>query len=144
MKTGNYVIVDANSSALFDQSATGIRPTLSRVARTVVVDVKTSPNFGMYAPLTSSGNIVVDDILASCYATFANHRLAHSAMTPLIVGRRLADFAEQFLFPVSLSLLDSCDGQRSTDHECTHWYARVLRTLTEFVLPRGGSWWYDA
>ena len=36
----------------------------------------------MFAPLTSEGNIVVDGVLASCYASF-DHDLEKIAMTPL-------------------------------------------------------------
>jgi hypothetical protein len=35
---------------------------------------------GYYAPLTSSGTIVIDNVLASNYATVNNHDLAHSVM----------------------------------------------------------------
>ena len=37
---------------------------------------------GAYVPLTEEGTIIVDGILASCYATF-NHDLAHLVMTPM-------------------------------------------------------------
>ena len=37
---------------------------------------------GAYNPLTKEGNIVVDGVLASCYASF-DHGLAHLAMTPI-------------------------------------------------------------
>ena len=37
---------------------------------------------GAYVPLTDEGNIVVDGILSSCYASF-DHDLAHIAMTPM-------------------------------------------------------------
>ena len=35
---------------------------------------------GAYVPLTADGNIVVDGVLASCYASF-DHNLAHFVMS---------------------------------------------------------------
>ena len=37
---------------------------------------------GVYVPLTSEGNIIVDGILASCYPS-TDHDLAHLIMKPL-------------------------------------------------------------
>ena len=37
---------------------------------------------GAYVPLTMEGNLVVDGIVASCYAKF-DHDLAHYAMKPI-------------------------------------------------------------
>ena len=37
---------------------------------------------GAYVPQTLEGNIVVNGVLASCYASF-HHDLAHIAMTPI-------------------------------------------------------------
>ena len=37
---------------------------------------------GAYVPLTNTGNIVVDGVLASCYASF-DHDLAHIAIKPM-------------------------------------------------------------
>ena len=37
---------------------------------------------GAFVPLTMKGNIVVDGVLASCYASF-DHDLAHFVMTPM-------------------------------------------------------------
>ena len=37
---------------------------------------------GAYTPVTVIGNIVVDGVLASCYA-FPDHDLSHITMTPL-------------------------------------------------------------
>ena len=38
---------------------------------------------GAYTPLTKEGNIMVDGVLASCYASH-NHDLAHTVMTPTL------------------------------------------------------------
>ena len=37
---------------------------------------------GEYAPVTMKGNILADDVLASCYAS-THHDLAHIGMTPI-------------------------------------------------------------
>ena len=37
---------------------------------------------GAFVPLTKNGNIMVDGVLASCYASF-DHDLAHFGMRPL-------------------------------------------------------------
>jgi hypothetical protein len=41
----------------------------------------------MFAPLTESGTIYVNDILASNYLSF-NHQIAHSFMFPLRIYRK--------------------------------------------------------
>ena len=38
---------------------------------------------GAYTPLTNEGNIVIDGMLASCYA-FTDHNLAHITLTPML------------------------------------------------------------
>lgn len=46
---------------------------------------QTMADYGLYAPLTTSGNIVVNSIVTSCYAQVNSHRIAHWTMTPLRV-----------------------------------------------------------
>ena len=41
-----------------------------------------SLNLGAFVPLTKSGNIVVDGVLASCYAS-VHHAIAHLGMAPM-------------------------------------------------------------
>jgi intein/homing endonuclease len=56
-----------------------------------VTEVSTGiSNSGIYAPLTKSGNIVVDSAVASCYAQVRSHRIAHWAMGPLRVVHSLS------------------------------------------------------
>ena len=38
---------------------------------------------GTYSPLTTEGNLMVDGILASCYASFPDHDMAHFVMSPM-------------------------------------------------------------
>jgi len=52
------------------------------VERVVHISAVHSAN-GVYAPLTTSGNLVVDGVLASSYAEINSHRVAHWAMAPV-------------------------------------------------------------
>ena len=38
---------------------------------------------GAYVPITNKGNIIVDEILASCYPSSFDHNLAHYGMAPM-------------------------------------------------------------
>lgn len=46
--------------------------------------IKTVYKRGLYAPLTSNGNIIINDIFVSCYASAFSEKLAHCVMLPLI------------------------------------------------------------
>ncbi|CAG4993469.1 unnamed protein product [Parnassius apollo] len=70
---------------------------------------------GVYAPLTKSGTIIVDDALASCYALVRSHSLAHAAMAPL---RWAASWSKSEEMPRGV-----------------HWYANALYSFGEFMLP---------
>lgn len=53
---------------------------------TVVHMVNNVAMTGVYAPLTFSGNIVVNQVLSSCYAQYGeikSHKVAHAVMKPL-------------------------------------------------------------
>jgi len=45
-----------------------------------VINIRPTKQKGFYAPLTSSGTIVVDGVLCSNYAVVENHALAHKVM----------------------------------------------------------------
>lgn len=82
----------------------------SRVVKTRLV-----AKHGVYAPLTRAGTIIVDDALASCYALVRSHSLAHAAMAPL---RWMSGWSTSSEVPCGV-----------------HWYASVLNSVGDFVLP---------
>lgn len=82
---------------------------------TRVSKIETQMHNGAYAPLTEMGTLVVDNILASCYANVDSHWLAHIAVSPI---RLLAK-----VWPND-QLVDGI-----------HWYAQSLHSLVEFVMP---------
>lgn len=76
-----------------------------------VVGVKWGTAKGAYAPLTETGNIVVDNVLCSCYAVISNQEVAHWSFAPL-------RFAE-WLFP----------GIAAHNSSGMHRYARALHKI---------------
>lgn len=73
---------------------------------------------GLYAPLTRSGSIVVDGVLASCYAALDSHGLAHWVLAPL-----------RFFY--------SLMGPSEAQSDGLHWYPRLLQRLGRTLLDEG-------
>ncbi|XP_038158246.1 indian hedgehog B protein-like [Cyprinodon tularosa] len=86
---------------------------LSRIGR---VSVRVSR--GAFAPLTRHGTIVVDGVMASCYAVVDHHWLAHRAFAPL-------------------RLIHSWTGSTGGHSDGVHWYSRVLHWLGRTLLGPG-------
>ena len=76
------------------------------------------PIEGYIAPLTMSGTILVNSILASCYAVIDSHALAHSAMAP-VRWWHLMDF-----------------NRLSAPKNGTHWYPQALMSISDILLNR--------
>lgn len=67
---------------------------------------------GMVAPVTMEGNIIVDGVLASCYAMINDHEIAHMAFAPL----RLAHNYAFKVWNTDLSVIQ----------QGLHWYPKLL------------------
>ena len=71
-------------------------------------------------PITMEGNIVVDDVLASCYASF-DHDIAHFAMAPI---RWFPDFLELF----------------SAEENVFPMYVAIAKEIGKWWLPQNNRW----
>ncbi|XP_028993448.1 indian hedgehog signaling molecule a [Betta splendens] len=84
----------------------------------VVTFVKEQRSVGLFAPLTQHGSIVVNGVLASCYAAVDNHFLAHWALAPL------RSFYSHM-------------GPSEPQTDGLHWYPWFLQKLGQTLLGAG-------
>ncbi|KAM3607683.1 uncharacterized protein V6R79_011749 [Siganus canaliculatus] len=90
----------------------------SQAALSVVTFVEERRSTGLFAPLTQHGSIVVNGVLASCYAAVDNHHLAHWVLAPL-----------RFFY--------SLMGPSEPQTDGLHWYPQGLQRLGHMLLDAG-------
>lgn len=98
---------------LTPQGKEGSQATLS-----AVTFVEAHRSTGLYAPLTQHGSIVVNGVLASCYAAVDNHHLAHWVLAPL-----------RFFY--------SLMGPSELQTDGLLWYPWLLQKLGRILLDTG-------
>ncbi|CAF1176715.1 unnamed protein product [Adineta steineri] len=73
---------------------------------------------GYIAPLTQEGTLIVNNIVASCYATINNHYLAHAALAPMRWWYNL--FGKENI---------------SNKNNGIHWFPKMLYAVTAYLMP---------
>lgn len=94
----------------------------SRLEPVTVKRIYTQEHEGSFAPVTVQGTVVVDQVLASCYAVIEDHDLAHWALAPV----RLAHWVSSLLF--------SSQPRVSAQNDGVHWYSKILYQLGTWLL----------
>lgn len=87
-----------------------------------IISVSVEESMGVYAPLTETGTLFVDGVLASSYALVEHHRLAHWAFLPL----RLLSSFNQLLWGEATKEQQMTDGQTACTK--TPFYCSTLAT----------------
>lgn len=95
-----------------------------------VTKITVQLNTGVYAPLTRTGTIIVNSILASCYALVDSQSIAHWSFMPM---RAISSVNEWFS---SSNRLPSISRQSGI-----HWYAKALYSIKDYILP--SDWIYQ-
>jgi len=110
-----------------------------------VVSIQRTERAGMYAPLTVDGTVVVDDVVASCYAILDSHWLAHLAFLParMVAAARtsLYSLAWRLGHPLQDPSSWSAAPRRGNEDQPAdgiHWYPRLLYAISDYVVPN--SW----
>ena len=124
LRNGDYVLVNDDTKGM----------TKDRVVSVSAVSLA-----GVYSPVTEQGNIIVENILASCYADFENHQLIHLAFAPF----RWFHHGRKWF----KSITEKEDGLEYDDMEDAHtrinlfhWYEKALFVAAKNLVPERMNW----
>ena len=106
-----------------------VHDSLGLIKAVRVTHVEARVHSGVFAPLTSAGNLVVDGVVASCYAVIDSQTLAHTAFAPL----RWWSYVPA-VWPLASEVKSSIASNEIADSGI-HWYAKALYSLAEIALP---------
>ena len=99
-----------------------------------VASVSVTKHTGVYAPLTRAGNVVVDNVLASCYAVVDSQNIAHAAFAPVRWYYSIKDATVSMLTSINMYSA-TAESVPRTLVTGVHWYPDMLYSIARFVMP---------
>jgi hedgehog protein len=160
VQIGDWVLVKRDSSLNRLETSNDLTleedPTNYDIERIVEMGVRVET--GVYAPLTSTGNLIVDGVLASCYAVIDDQDLAHYAFLPVRLShnfvqgishlwRKFSGFisfkshaghsssSSSSSKAVPTRTPNQSDNRKGRQDQGVHWYADYLYSITKHLLP---------
>lgn len=100
-----------------------------------VVRVETKIETGAYAPLTRSGNLIVNNIIASCYAVINDQSIAHWSFLPIRLLETIKDSFQSIAYLLHLTKHRSNTNLVSSHQNGVHWYPKMLYSLSKYIIP---------
>lgn len=98
-----------------------------------VIDNQLVLEEGIFAPLTTEGTVLIDDVVASCYAFVDNQEIAHFAFLPYRLWSNMRSFFERRIF--GGEDLRYARQNLKTKQEGILWYASFLYWVSSYVTP---------
>ena len=96
-----------------------------------VTHIKVESKQGVYAPLTREGTLVVNSVVASCYAYIDNVFIAHSAFAPM----RIFHDISQYMPSANWFKTETVSTNKTaTIQTGIHWYARLLYNIGTLIF----------
>lgn len=116
-----------------------VRDSDGQMAVDTILRIQPVLSTGVFAPLTVAGTIVVDDVVASCYAIIDSQTIAHWSFAPLRLAVNLKHGVyrlwQMIGRPVKGWSMPNEVSRESLEYQGTHWYARMLYSVAKYIIP---------
>ncbi|KAK2575804.1 hypothetical protein KPH14_007188 [Odynerus spinipes] len=152
VRTGDKILVsdeDSSFSKAASLESNQVSSSDRRLRWDRVIETRLVLEEGVYAPLTTEGTVLVDDVVASCYAVIDSQTLAHYSFLPLRVWNTLEFFFVRRPAPRGTLEQDrpeirqqqggnetaATTSSKRNEIDGVHWYASFLYSFASRVLP---------
>ena len=108
----------------------------SKVVPELVLRVRTTMNRGSFAPVTRSGNLLVNEVAVSCYAVVNSHNIAHVSFAPIRLYYTIKHYFPNLMayFVTESNITTSSAVTDFDEMDSIHPYAIFLHTIAPYVI----------